>query len=121
MDEYCKTMHRQRPSRERFNVFDPELIDEEIAVDFISSLANQLLEEKESGKLDLRQRFDELRRTFSRIDARPEDGATRRRRRWIGELRRLLARVCLGTLALLWQIYSGRFASVICLLQYGHR
>jgi hypothetical protein len=24
-------------------------------------------------------------------------------------------------LALLWQIYSSRFASVICLLQYGHR
>jgi hypothetical protein len=52
LQDYASTASFERA----VNVFDPELINEQMAVDFVSSLANQLLEEKESGKLDLRQR-----------------------------------------------------------------
>lgn len=94
LQDYASTASFERA----VNSFDTDLINEQIAADFVSSLAEQVREERESGKLDLQHRFEELRRVFSRVDARPEDGATKRRTRWIGELRRLLAHVCLGTL-----------------------
>jgi hypothetical protein len=95
MQDYASTASFERAVA----AFKWESVNEQIAESFLSSLANQIREEQEAGRPDLRQRFDDLRRAFSRIDARPEDGATRQRTRWIGELRRLLARVCLGALA----------------------
>jgi hypothetical protein len=55
-------------------------------------------EEQKAGKPDLRSRFEELRKIFSRINSRPPEGATKLRTQWIGELRRLLARICLTML-----------------------
>jgi hypothetical protein len=46
----------------------------------------------------MRTRFDELRGIFCRSDARVPLGATKQRTQWIGELRRLLASVCLAAL-----------------------
>ncbi len=46
----------------------------------------------------MRTRFDELRGIFCRNDSKVPPDAPKLRTRWIGELRRLLARVCLATL-----------------------
>jgi hypothetical protein len=73
-------------------------INEGIATEFVSSLARRVQEERKAGKSDLRSRFEELRRTFCRSNSRLPEGATKRRTQWIGELRRLLARVCLSAL-----------------------
>ena len=55
-------------------------------------------EEIAAGKPDLRTRFDELRGIFCRSNSIVPRDTTKLRTRWIGELRRLLARVCLSTL-----------------------
>lgn len=78
--------------------FDSEKLNEQIAAEFVASLAKQVREEIAAGKPDMRTRFEELRGIFSRNDSKVPPEATKLRTRWIGELRRLLARVCLGTL-----------------------
>lgn len=80
------------------DAFDFAQVNEQIAEEFISSLAKRVKEDRAAGKPDLSSRFEELRKNFCRIDSRPPEGATKRRTQWIGELRRLLARVCLTAL-----------------------
>ena len=80
------------------DAFDLAQVNEQISQEFVSTLAKRIEEDQAAGKPDLRSRFEELRKIFCRIDARPPDGATKRRTQWIGELRRLLARVCLTAL-----------------------
>jgi hypothetical protein len=94
LQDYASTNSFERA----VNVFDPQSINEQIATEFILSLEAQIREEKELGQIDLLQRFQELRRLFPRVDSQPGEGATKERTRWIGELRRLLARVCLKSL-----------------------
>ncbi len=94
LQDYASTNSFERA----VNIFDPQSINEQIATEFILSLEDQIREEKELEKIDLRQRFDDLKRIFPRVDSQPGDGATKERTRWIGELRRLLARVCLKAL-----------------------
>jgi hypothetical protein len=95
MRDYAKTASFKRGIK----AFDFKNVNEQIADEFVSSLAKQVKEEKAAGKPDMRTRFDELRSIFCRNDSSkvPPD-ATKVRTRWIGELRRLLARVCLATL-----------------------
>jgi hypothetical protein len=78
--------------------FDQSTVNEQLAVAFVSSLEARVAEEQAAGKPDLRFRFEELRRIFCRSDAKPEPGCTSQRTKWIGELRRLLAQVCLAAL-----------------------
>lgn len=78
--------------------FDLKKVNKQIADEFVSSLAKQVREEIAAGKPDLHSRFEELRGIFCRSDSKVPRDATRLRTRWIGELRRLLARVCLATL-----------------------
>jgi Helicase conserved C-terminal domain len=78
--------------------FDSTKLNEQIADEFVASLAKQVQEETATGKPDLRSRFEELRGIFSRNHSKVPPDATKLRTRWIGELRRLLARVCLATL-----------------------
>lgn len=78
--------------------FDQANVNEQIAEQFVSSLRKQVIDEQTGGQPDMRQRFDELRDIFCRSDARTTSDQTKLRTRWIGELRRLLARVCLSTL-----------------------
>jgi hypothetical protein len=80
------------------DAFDFAQVNEQIAEEFVSSLANRVKEDQALGKPDLRSRFEDLRKIFCRIDSRPPEGATKLRTQWIGELRRLLARVCLTAL-----------------------
>ena len=80
------------------DAFDFEQLNEQIATEFIASLAKSIEEDRAAGKPDLRSRFEELRKIFCRIDSRLPEGATKLRTQWIGELRRLLARVCLTAL-----------------------
>ena len=80
------------------DAFDFKQVNEQIAAEFVSSLAKRIKEDQAAGKPDLQSRFEELRGIFCRIDARPQPGATKLRTQWIGELRRLLARVCLSAL-----------------------
>ncbi|MGA3035762.1 MAG: hypothetical protein ABSD70_20950, partial [Terracidiphilus sp.] len=89
------------PFEEALEAFDLGDLNEEIADRFVSALAKQVQEEIAEGdplRPDLRTRFEELRGIFSRSNSVPPHGATKRRTRWIGELRRLLAQVCIATL-----------------------
>jgi len=94
MQDYAGTS----PFKRGVDAFDFEKLNEQIADEFVSSLAKQVQEEIAEGKTDLRSRFEQLRGVFCRSDSKVPQGATRLRTRWIGELRRLLARVCLTTL-----------------------
>jgi hypothetical protein len=78
--------------------FDATKLNEQIADEFVASLAKQVREEIAAGKPDMRTRFEDLRGIFSRNNSKVPPEATKLRTRWIGELRRLLARVCLATL-----------------------
>jgi hypothetical protein len=80
------------------NAFDSKKLNKQIADGFVASLEKQVREEIAAGKPDLRARFEELRGIFCRNDSEVPSDETRKRTRWIGELRRLLARVCLATL-----------------------
>lgn len=82
----------------RIKNFDLEKVNEQIADAFVASLAKHVQTDKAAGKPDLRARFEELRGIFSRSDSKVPPDATKRRTRWIGEIRRVLARVCLTTL-----------------------
>jgi len=86
------------PFKRAVDAFDSSKVNEHIAAEFVSSLAKRIKEDQTAGKPDLRSRFEELRGIFCRIDARLQAGATKLRTQWIGELRRLLARVCLSAL-----------------------
>ena len=86
------------PSSEALEAFDFGKLNAQIADRFVSALGEQVQEEIAAGALDLRSRFEELRGIFSRSNAVSPHGATKRRTRWIGELRRLLAQVCIATL-----------------------
>lgn len=94
MQDYAGTASFERG----VDAFDSTKLNEQIADEFVSSLAKQVREEVTAGKPDMRTRFEELRGIFSRSDAKATRDETRQRTRWIGELRRLLARVCLATL-----------------------
>jgi hypothetical protein len=94
MQDYASTASFERA----VDAFDPKVVNEQVAAEFVSRLAEQVKEEQAASKPDMRLRFDALCRIFCRSDARPEAGATKLRTQWIGELRRLLARVCLATL-----------------------
>ncbi len=78
--------------------FDSSKLNEQLAEAFVAGLAKQVAQERAKGQPDMRARFEELKKLFCRSDAQPEPGATKQRTRWIGELRRLLARVCLEAL-----------------------
>jgi Helicase conserved C-terminal domain len=80
------------------NAFEFDKLNEQIADGFVASLEKQVQEEIDAGKPDLRTRFEELRRIFCRNDSKVSSEETRKRTRWIGELRRLLAQVCIATL-----------------------
>lgn len=94
MQDYAGTGRFEREVK----AFDPSLINEEVAIAFVSALQKQIAKEKRDGKPDLRERFEELQKIFCRSDAQPGDGATIQRTQWIGELRQLLARVCLAAM-----------------------
>jgi hypothetical protein len=70
-------------------------INEQIAAEFVSILAKCVGEAQIAGKPDLHSRFADLRKIFCRSDSRLPKGATKLRTQWIGEVRRLLASVCL--------------------------
>lgn len=78
--------------------FEHSKVNEPLADAFVSRLGERVAKEQAAGQPDMRSRFEELRRIFCRSDAHPEQGATSRRTKWIGELRRLLASVCLEAL-----------------------
>jgi hypothetical protein len=78
--------------------FDATKLNEQIAMEFVASLAKQVKEEIAAGKPDMHSRFEELRGIFCDNNSKVPPDATKLRTRWIGELRRLLARVCLATL-----------------------
>jgi hypothetical protein len=94
MQDYAKTASFRRS----IEALDYAQVNEQVAAEFVSSLAKRVKEEKAAGKPDMRTRFEELRAIFCRSDANAPAGATKKRTQWIGELRRLLASVCLTTL-----------------------
>ena len=94
MQDYAGTM----PFKRGVENFDHSKVNEQLAAAFVSKLEERVTAEQAAGQPDLRSRFEELRHIFCRSDAQPEQGSTSRRTKWIGELRRLLAGVCLAAL-----------------------
>ena len=94
MQDYAKTTSFKRG----VDAFDFTKVNEQIATEFVSSLAKRVKEEQAAGRPDMLSRFEELRGIFCRSDARHPPGASRQRTQWIGDLRRLLAGVCLSAL-----------------------
>ncbi len=94
MQDYARTASFERG----VNAFDFTRVNQQIADEFVSSLTKQVREEIAAGKPDMRSRFEELRGIFCRSDSKVSRDETKLRTWWIGELRRLLARVCLATL-----------------------
>jgi hypothetical protein len=94
MQDYAGTSSFERG----VEAFDLKRVNQQIADEFVSSLAKQVREEIAAGEQDMYSRFEELRGIFCRSDSKVSRDATRRRTQWIGELRRMLARVCLATL-----------------------
>ena len=82
----------------RVGHFDSTKVNEQIAEAFVASLAKQVLADKKAGSPDLRTRFDELRGIFCRSDSKGPPGASKLRTAWIGEVRLLLAKVCIALL-----------------------
>jgi len=94
MRDYAKTESFERG----IDAFDASELNEDIAAAFVAALAKQIVEDKAAGRPDLHSRFDELRGVFCRSDAAVGSEDTQKRTRWLGDLRRLLARVCLWAL-----------------------
>jgi len=88
MQDYVKKTETFERALEVFRTTQLENLNEELAQAFVSKLEGT----------DLRLRFEELRRIFCRSDARVEDDDRKKRTQWIGELRKLLASVCLAAL-----------------------
>ncbi len=82
----------------RLRKFDSRMLSNQLADDFVASLTNHMQAERETGNPDLRMRFEELRKIYCRSDSRVPPEANGQRSRWIGEVRRVLARVCLASL-----------------------
>jgi hypothetical protein len=95
MKDYASTASFKRS----VDAFDPQRVNKQIATEFVASLNKCVNDEKAAGNPDMRSRFEELRGIFCRSDARIPHGATKLRTQWIGELRRMLAGVCLNALA----------------------
>lgn len=94
MQDYAGTASFERG----LESFDFGKLNPQIADRFVSALDKQVQKEIAAGEPDLRTRFEELRGIFSRSNSVPPHGASKLRTGWIGELRRLLARVCIATL-----------------------
>lgn len=93
------TEHAKVKSFERhIGWLNPATINESIAREFRETLAASIANDKAEGKADLRTRFEELMGDYCRSDIFPGNDAHNRRARWLGEMRRLLARVCLKAL-----------------------
>jgi hypothetical protein len=94
MQDYARTASFEKA----LEAFDSTKLNQQIADEFVSALGKQVQGEVAAGKPDMWTRFEELRGIFCRSDAKTTRDDTRLRTRWIGELRQLLARVCLSTL-----------------------
>jgi len=86
------------PFKRGLDVFDFDKLNKQIADEFVSALAKQVKEDIKAGKPDMRTRFEELRGIFCRSNSVVSREEKKLRTRWIGDLRRLLARVCIATL-----------------------
>ena len=95
MQDYANT-ERFKQAVESFN---DSTINKQLSDAFVSRLAEEVKASQEAGKADLRSRFEELRRIFCRSDSpRVSSDSTKLRTKWLGELRGLLAQVCLKAL-----------------------
>jgi hypothetical protein len=76
------------PDRFRYEIdkFDRTKIDAELSGQFVKALAKEP---------SLRARFDELCACFCRVDAAVSQDDKKRRSRWLSDIRRFLAKVCL--------------------------
>jgi hypothetical protein len=82
----------------QLNRFDRSRVNKPLARAFVQELKTQVAADVANDLPGLRQRFKDLQRDFRRSDVDPGREARSRRSRWIGDVRRLLARVCLNAL-----------------------
>ena len=73
-------------------------IDRRLVKEFRRTLNQHIHEARSAGELDLRVRFNELRRAYRRRDANVSRTTSQERSRFIGELRGLLAKTCVQML-----------------------
>ena len=87
------------PFQRKLESFSGKLDEGSITVN--ETLASRFLDriaEDEKQEFSLKQRFESLCNIFNRVDARVSKDDNRTRSQWIGDVRRLLAEVCLEAL-----------------------
>lgn len=78
--------------------FNPDAVNKDLAAAFIRRLQESCEKDRRENRSDLRARFEDLRLAFHRSNAVVCDEDFRNRSVWLGDLRRLLAEVCLSAL-----------------------
>jgi hypothetical protein len=78
--------------------FERGRIDGDAQQAFTKALSVRLATDREDGVVDLRQRFDDLCRAYSRSDRTIDQETSRSRNRFIGDLRNVLAASCVEPL-----------------------
>jgi hypothetical protein len=84
--------------RERVRYFDRSSIDPSLSEAFERELARRVAVERVEGRTDLRSRFDELCERFARSRKHLPEDDRHQRRSFVGDMRSLLAEVCLAAL-----------------------
>ena len=82
----------------RIDDFDPRRIDGDAQRAFAGALSKRVADDRANGVVDLRQRFDDLCRAYSRSDRSIDHETNRARNRFIGDLRAVLAASCIEPL-----------------------
>lgn len=78
--------------------FNHGRVNPEIRAHFATELAQSNARDRRRKSLDLKQRFEALCEVYARSNSRPTAEEARARTHWLGEMRQLLARVCLASI-----------------------
>lgn len=78
--------------------FQQDRVNPEIRAGFAAELGQSIVRDRERKAPDLRQRFDALCEVYARSSSRPTGEEAQERTHWLGEMRQLLARVCLASI-----------------------
>ena len=93
----CNFARIDRFERDAAN-FDPDAVNKDLAAAFLRRLRESCEKDRREDRSDLRKRFEALQLVFHRSNAVVSNEDIRIRSVWLGDLRRLLAEVCLSAL-----------------------
>jgi len=84
--------------QDHLNRFQKDRVNPEIRARFAAELGQSIVRDQKRKATDLKQRFDALCDVYARSNSRPTGEEAQERTHWLGEMRQLLARVCLASI-----------------------